>query len=151
MMERTTFWGVFLVSIGFSFGWLFFCVLRCQSPIDAGRGGAIGTAIALFALFVTRDYGMKLYTALADILPDVKARMARLGAPTGAPAQKNPPTTAELEQRIDTLVAAIKIEGKGHKLESICLASATFVGTIVTAFGDVFASHLIEYFHHCSR
>ena len=151
-MERATFWAVFVVSVGFSLGWLLYCVLECENPIDAGRGGAIGTAIALFALFVTRDYGIKLYNAFAEILPDVKARVARLQVPpTGSIAPTAPPTTTDLENRIDTLVSAIRMEGKGHKWESICLASATAVGTIVTTFGDVFASHLVAYFHACPK
>jgi hypothetical protein len=147
MSEKANFWLVFVASITFSIGGFLFGILVPGHAADAGRGGAIGTAIALGFLFINRDYGTRLYRTLIRDVPELKARIDRLkqGARDSHPPVKTVLTIDELETRIEGLVNAILIEGEGHGTESRFLGLATFIGTIIWGFGDLGAQYLINH------
>jgi hypothetical protein len=149
MPEKPRFWLVFATSLLFSLGGVIAVIIVPHHTGDGGRGGAIGTAIALLFLFINRDYGAQLFRALTREIPDLKARIERLKlakkgstapSPAGAPAA----TLPELEKRIDALVDSMAIEGEGRATETGFLALATAIGTVFWGFGDWFAVLLLR-------
>ena len=149
MSENTQFWIVFGVSILSSLGGVFVAAFITGNAADGGRGGAIGTALALTFMFITRDYGAKLYIAVTRRLPDLEARIKRLerkepGQPS-AP-QRTEITLVDLQNQLNALAAAIVIDAKGQKTQNAFLALATFIGTMVWGFGDLAAQALMR---HC--
>src|SRR2546421_12405953 len=150
MSENTRFWLVFSTSIVSSIGGLLVAVFVTRNAADGGRGGAIGPAVALAFMFLTRDYGAKLYSAVTRRLPDIEARIKLLEqkGPRGEkPAPPAEATLADLRTRVDALAAAIAIDAKGQKTQNAFLALATFVGTIVWGFGDLGAQILIRHLY----
>jgi hypothetical protein len=141
MSERTVFWLVFLSSVVSSIGGLVFCVV-IRDTADAGRGGDAGAAIALGFMFVTRDYGVRLYQVLTKEMPDLKARIARLKNPD-APAITVKP---DLSEKFDTLLDAIALDGQGRQTENRFLAIATCVGILISGFGEMIAVRIIQGF-----
>jgi hypothetical protein len=75
MTKKKTYLLNFFVSLAFLFGGLPSAAFVSRNAADGGRGGAIGTAIALLFLFTNRNYGIKIYTALTHELPDLQARI----------------------------------------------------------------------------
>jgi len=146
MSERIRFWLVSGVSLAFSIGGILVCIFVVQAAPDAGRGGAIGVAIALGFLFISRDYGFKLYTTLTHDLPDLLERAKKIKQGEANSKALAAPTVVDLEKRIALLASAIAIEGQAHRTESVFLAFATFVGTIVWGFGDMAAQYFIQHF-----
>lgn len=144
MYEKKQFWAVFAASIAFSVGGFLFGVFVPHHACDAGRGGALGTATALGFLFINRDYGAKLYKTLTRDLPELKARIEQIKRGKSSPTLEPPvpPNLPSLEKRLDVLIHSIAIEGKGHLTEAKFLGFATFVGTIIWGFGDIFAKWL---------
>ncbi len=154
MSQKQMYLGVFFVSTAISLGGIPFAAYICKSDADAGRGGALGSALAFLFLFVTNDYGTKLFKAVTKDLPELKARVERLKAHAAAPAEAAPATgevkIAMLEQKISkietevsTLVNRIDIDGQGQRAQSIWLAVATVIGTIAWGFGDLAAKYLL--------
>jgi hypothetical protein len=141
MWEIVSYWLAFLISISFSIGGFAYYTWFHTEPGKAGLGGVIGTAIALFVLFITREYGMNIYESLTKTLPDISERVRRMKELRGVtlPPRPTAPTNADLATQIDALVSAMAIDAKGHRLETIFLASATFIGTIVSGFGELAA------------
>ena len=154
MSQKQMYLGVFFLSAAISLGGIPFAAYICKSDADAGRGGAIGAALAFLFLFVTNDYGTKLFRAVTKELPELRARVARLKTQTEAPPEVTAPTVeanvARLEQKINkiesevsTLVNRIDIDGQGQRAQNIWLAVATVIGTIAWGFGDLVAKYLL--------
>ncbi len=154
MTQKQTYLTVFFISLACSIGGIPFAAYVCKSDADAGRGGAIGSALAFLFLFVTTDYGTKLFEAVTKDLPELRARVARLKTQTETPAEVTAPTVeanvARLEQKINkietevsTLVNRIDIDGQGQRAQNIWLAVATVIGTIAWGFGDLAAKYLL--------
>lgn len=99
-------------------------------------------AITLGFLFVSRDYGSRFFTALTETAPGILQRIREMREKRSSEA--HPPTTQELEERINVLAKALDIDREGHETENKFLAAATVIATIVSGFGDVIAKHLIE-------
>jgi hypothetical protein len=155
MSQKQMYLGVFFLSAAISLGGIPFAAYVCKSDSDGGRGGAIGAALAFLFLFGTNDYGTKLFKAVTEQLPDLRARILRLKTQAAAPAEVTPPTVearvASLEQKIskietafDMLVNRIDIDGQGQRAQSIWLAVATVIGTIAWGFGDLVAKYLLH-------
>ena len=104
-----------------------------------GRGGAIGVAIALVALFATRNYAGEVYDALTNPAQNVKTRILKLTKGTLAEA----PVLDSPEHKIMALEARLKLEHQGQKVQNIWLAVATGIGTICWGFGDLFAKWIM--------
>src|SRR6266404_1107794 len=154
MTQKQTYLTVFFISLACSIGGIPFAAYVCKSDAHAGRGGAIGSALAFLFLFVTTDYGTKLFEAVTKDLPELRARVARLKTQTETPAEVTAPTVeanvARLEQKINkietevsTLVNRIDIDGQGQRAQNIWLAVATVIGTIAWGFGDLAAKYLL--------
>jgi hypothetical protein len=150
MSEKNRFWIVFGVSMAFSIGGIFFGAFYTANHADGGRGGAVGTAIALAFMFITRDYGVRFYAAVTKGLPDLEARIKRITdeKKEQQAAPKHDATLPELQQQVDALVGAIGIDAKGQKTQNYFLALATFVGTMTWGFGDLAAQFLIQHPRH---
>jgi hypothetical protein len=123
---------VFLVSIFCSIGGIVYAVFASQRPDDGPRGGALGAAVALAFIVLTRGYGMQLYDTANKL---VALRGAQL---------ESDADISELSRRIDRLANAIKTDAEEQKTASQLLACATFIGTIITGFGDKLALGLIR-------
>lgn len=139
---------VFFVSISLSGGEVLYAAHVNHAP-DGGRGGAIGTAIALAFMFISRDYGTRLYRAVTRRLPDIEAHIKRLESKQ--PGQDTPQTievkVAALETKMNQLAAAITIDAKGQRIQNGFIVAATFIGTIAWGFGDWAANYLIQHPH----
>jgi hypothetical protein len=148
MSEKTAAYLVMIACVGSSIGGMFYAAFVSKNVTDGGRGGAIGVAVALGFLFITRDYGTKFYTAVTRRLPDLKKTIEEIKQGKSGEADKEKPaiTIAELEKRVNALVGALTIDAEEHKTQNVLLALATFIGTLVWGFGDIVAQHLIAHF-----
>ena len=141
---------VFLVSIFCSIGGLVYAACISQHAEDGPRGGALGAAVALAFMVLTRSYGIRLYDTAAELirLRGAAQTQAQPGqAQPVAPVAQPPVNLVELSQRVDRLADAIKTDAEEQKTASQLLALATFVGTIITGFGDKLAAWLIQLRH----
>ena len=114
-----------------SIGGIVIAVSVTHHKEDALRGGALGTALALILMFTARNYGMKLYDEaknMADLEHDTDDSHAAF-------------TSDELSQRIETLRAAIVVDGDELKQLNWFLIATTAVSAFVCAFGDLIARH----------
>ncbi len=147
MSEKIQFWMVFVVSIVFSIVGVPFAVFVTKTAADGGRGGAIGTALALGFLFINRDYGTKLFTALSRRLPNLQARIKQLRTQSDGktPAAERPAEISEVKKEVNALVGAILIDSKGQQTQNRFLALATFIGTMLWGFGDLVADYLLKH------
>jgi hypothetical protein len=154
MSQKQMYLGVFFLSSAISLGGIPFAAYVCKSDADGGRGGAIGAALAFLFLFVTNDYGTKLFKAVTIELPDLKARVERLKTHAAAPAEVTPANgeanvarlehkIGKIETEIGTLVNRMDIDGQGQRAQSNWLAVATCIGTIAWGFGDLAARYLL--------
>jgi hypothetical protein len=144
--EETRFWLVFTLSVGVSIGWILVAAHSASHQKDGGRGGAIGTAIALSFMFLTRDYGTKLYSAVVRRLPHVREEIEGLATDSDIlQAGKGEPSVAGLQTQINALVAALDIDAKGQTIQNYFLAIATCIGTLAWGFGDVAALYLDQH------
>jgi hypothetical protein len=136
---------VAILSVAVSIGGIVIAVLVTHHKEDALRGGALGTALALIFMFIARNYGMKLYDE-AKRLEDLENKDRRTETPAGTFGEPLPPapatvTNKELSLRIETLRAAIVVDGNELKKLNWFLIAATAVAAVVCAFGDMIAQH----------
>jgi hypothetical protein len=114
-------------------------------PADGGRGGAVAVALALFNLFISKNYGLRLFEARTTI-PRLIAGFQKLGklAPTLAEAALTPDKLAE------EVTAALKTDNTEQNRLNWYLAFSTFVGTLAWGFGDIVAKWGVNFFckHH---
>ena len=98
----------------------------------------MGTALALILMFVARNYGMKLYEeakSLADLRHD------------GTKGENDKQTTITVEQfqqltqRVESLRAAIVLDGAEMRNLNWVLIGATMLAAVVCAFGDMIAAY----------
>ena len=108
-------------------------------PLEGGRGGAIAVALALTALFATRNYAAEVYDALTSPAQDLQSRILKLTKGRLAEA----PKLATPEQKMKALEARLKLEAEGQRMQNFWLALSTAVGTIFWGFGDLFAASII--------
>ena len=108
-----------------SFGVLRAIHLRC--PAEGGRGGAVATALAFWALYLRPDYGRLLYRSWM------------------ASASKDLTGSAELAHKLDGAVAWLEMNSDGQTTQNRALAAATVIGTLFWGFGDVLATHLLQW------
>lgn len=139
MTERWLFKIISGAAILASFGGVVVAAFVVADARHGGRGGAIGVAIALIALFATRNYAGEVYDALTNPAQDVKTRILKLtkGRLAKAPVLDNP------EHKLNALEARLKLESQGQKMQNVSLAIATGTGTIFWGFGDIFAKWLM--------
>lgn len=149
--ERTTFWVLCFTSIGCSIIWFAGCVYWPQFASDAGRGGAVGTALALTLFFVNQNYASRFFDMLDVKWPDLQRRiMAKKHLKEGhAPAEPSPLVTRAVEDRLDNLLHAIRSESEVRSAETKFVVAATFIGTIFWGFGDWVACFLTAGHLHC--
>lgn len=156
MTQKQTYLTVFFISVAFSIGGIPFAAFVTKDAADGGRGGAIGSTLALLFIFISRDYGTKLYEALTRELPDLKARIEKkkAGAPAGGEERMGTieERVARLELKateakteLSTLVTRINIDAQGNRSQSIWLAVATCIGTMTWGFGDLAAKYLMPH------
>ena len=107
------------LSILFSIGGIVYAV-HFGTACDGGRGGALGVAVAFFALF----------TASGSLEGYIEARDAK-----GTPQFDYLPTF----ERIKRLRSALAVLADRQRQEARYLTFASIFGTIVWGFGDIIA------------
>jgi hypothetical protein len=123
-----------LFCICVSFGGVWWAVKKTHCDADAGRGGAIADAVALFVIFLDRSYAASLYTLISgmapirdtDTSPIDRAAVRRI-------------VVSEIE-RFEKLLSK---DAKLQRLQNFFLALATLVGTGFWGFGDLWARHYL--------
>ncbi len=118
-----------ILPVTVSIGGIVIAVSVTHHKEDALRGGALGTALALILMFIARNYGMKLYDEAKD-MTDLEHDDSHAAL-----------TSVELSQRIETLRAAIVVDGDELKKLNWFLIAATAVSAFVCAFGDLIAKY----------
>jgi len=120
---------------------------------NAGRGGALADAIALAALFGTRNYAADTYHALTQTSPAQRARILDfktaydIRTTVIADSARTPAveiTVANIEGKLNAMEQRLSLDSDGQALQNRCLALATFVGTIFWGFGDILAGWFIH-------
>ena len=141
--EEIRFWIVFALSVGVSLGWILAAAHTSSHQADGGRGGAVGTAIALAFMFLTRDFGTELYSAVIRRLPAVEKQIKGLTNDRDiSEAQKAEFTGPDLQTKVEAHIAAIDIDAQGQRVQNCFLALATCIGTLAWGFGDLAAKYL---------
>ena len=129
--------------------WTIVAGLACD-PAQAQRGGAVGVALALLALFLRPNLGEGLLRDIdrAQALAAEAARRAGAvqvgaGLPQLAsdPHDKSAATTEnaaqDLRARLSAIEAAIVLEAKTQDQNIRWLAAASAIGTIFWGFADI--------------
>lgn len=162
-------WLAALVAV-VSVGGIFFAVFITGNKEDGGRGGAIAVAIALFNLFISKGYGMRLFNVTEVKIPTLISRIEQRRKEDKAPVpaankreeDKAPaPDTNKREgdqapaqgtSKTTDLAGAISQafddQAKEQKQLNRYLAWTTLGATIVWGFGDLFAKWGIEAARH---
>lgn len=141
--EKVCSWAVFALSIVASVGGVAWAVIS-NHPLDGGRGGAIGTAIALAFMFINRDYGYRIYKAMVTRAPARAGEIAELRNGAVKPPASAAITPDQVKSELDTFVAAVVFDAGGQQTQNTFLAIATFISTILWGFGDKLADWLIN-------
>jgi ABC-type transport system involved in cytochrome bd biosynthesis fused ATPase/permease subunit len=124
-----------------SFGGVFLSAFVWDSS-HGGRGGALAVALALFALFATRNDAVEMYDALTHRGEQLKARILNL---TRSTRREDPIRTAE--EKLTALEKRLEWEAEGQRVQNFYLALSTAVGTVFWGFGDLFAFWLRIYIY----
>jgi hypothetical protein len=140
--QNTRYVLVVITSIVLSVGGILIAAHR-RDPSRGGQGGAVAVAFSFFVLFIRRDYGTRVYTAITKDLPNLRAQIKNL-RDGNDPAAANSDGVAEVKRQITAIVARLETEAKGQKRQNIALALATVIGTIAWGFGDLGAQCLVE-------
>lgn len=131
---------LWITAIVLSVGGVLVAAFCTKDAADGGRGGALADALALAALFGTRNYAADTYEALTTGAEQLKSRIWRLKA-IGTPPE-SAPEASELKKigaRISAFETRLKLDAQGAYAQNFALAIATAVGTIFWGFGDIFA------------
>jgi len=144
MTEKIKYGVVSLFSIGAPFFSLWYSIFVSGNKDDAGRGGAVGAVLALGFLFVSRNYGARLYHIVSKDYEELDEWISQLSSGPPAPSDTKPlPSLEDLSLRIDALGAAIAFDSGDQKWQNRFLALCTAWGSLVWCFGDLFARQFI--------
>jgi len=140
------------LSIAASVGGVLVSIFWTHNKDDGGRGGAVGTCIALAFMFLNHGYGSKLYEVVSKDIPELEEWVKQLNeskAPqadqqTPQASQTEPLDLSELTVRVNALGTASFIDGDEQKWQNRFLAGATAIGTLLWGFGDLIAAHFIK-------
>lgn len=148
---------VWIGAVVLSVGGVIFAAFVSKDMADGGRGGALADALALAALFGTRNYAADTYEALTTRAIELRSRILKLsgsGAVPGAiPNEES--EIAEVKRRLGAFETRLRLDAQGAYTQNFALAVATFVGTVFWGFGDLFAAWLVTFTrwiaHACGR
>lgn len=124
---------VYRASLLVSVGGFLFCVMTDQ-PAHAHRPGALGVAITMGFLFLSRDQPAGIVDVLNRRAPALLKLLQEPGEASSGPRP--------IEARVDTIEKALLTTDDARGRDNIPLAIATAVGTLIAGFGDFFASML---------
>ena len=105
-----------------------------KNCLDGQRGGALGVAAAFAILFLSRNYGQRVYESILDIDSSLSQHITSLV--NDEQAQEF--TNAELTRIIISILGRINVTADEQRRQNIALAVASVISTIVWGFGDVF-------------
>ena len=115
-----------------------------EDPADGGRFGAWGVVLAVAFLFIKRDYGAQIHAVVTG-QNQTLSLLEQLNSGASIPE-----LIAKLNDtiiHIHALEKRLQVDDEGGKIQTIVIALATIVTTIVWANGDKWAKFGILYFH----
>lgn len=134
------------VCVGISIGSIVLSAMTC-TPGDAGLGGSIGVALSFAALFLSRNYGNKVYKLITETLPEIELKLdppdgkqqALSGTETGSQAE----ALKALANEVAGVKAQLDVERQGHFGQNLYLATASVLSTLFWGFGEWGVSHFV--------
>jgi len=133
MSEKSKYLSLLFVCIALSVGGIVLSVLT-RDPLDGSRGGVLAVGLAVAYLVVRRDVAGEVFETLEE--------HAQEELPTDDPGVK----VDRLARRFDDLKASLRNKGKDESSLNWYLATATIIGTLAAAFGDMAAKFFIARF-----
>jgi hypothetical protein len=133
MSEKSKYLLLLVVCIALSLGGIV-AALFTKEPLDGSRGGVLAVGLAVAYLVVRKDVAGEVFDTLEE--------HAREESPTADPGVK----ADRLVRRFDDLKASLRSKGEDERSLSWYLATATIIGTLAAAFGDIAAKCLIARF-----
>jgi hypothetical protein len=124
--------------------------VKTCTPGDAGLGGALGVALSFAALFLSGNYGSKVYELITITLPTIEKRLAR---PEQGKNETDNPNQGEaietMKNKIAALQAQFKIERQGQLIQNQYLAAMSIISTLFWGFGEWGVRHYFEMIETC--
>lgn len=124
-----------LLSVSVSAGGVLYGALISKKCVDGQRGGAIGVAAAFSILFLSRNYGERVYKSILDTNPDLKARVFALSKEEAVEDFSN----KDLTWAIISILGRLNVEADEQRRQNIALVIASVIATLAWGFGDVIA------------
>jgi hypothetical protein len=130
MSERSKYVAIFIVCIALSLGGILVSVFLTHEPLDGSRGGVLAVGLAVSYLVVKRDIAGEVFETLEEH------------------AKEETPTTDlgvklnRLSLRFEDLKASLQNKNKDEGGLNWYLVTATLIGTLAAAFGDLAAKLL---------
>lgn len=107
---------ILYIAVILSLGGVFFAIYVLHDPSQGDRGGALGTIISFFSLFVDNNYRRRTFKALTR----------------GRDKSKS-------AQDIDV---SLSVEADSKRAQNIYMALSASISTLFWGFGDVFSEYL---------
>ena len=121
---------ILAVCIALSLGGILVSVFLTKEPLDGSRGGVLAVGLAVAYLVVKRDIAGEVFEALEEHAKD-ETPTTDLGAKLG-----------RLSRRFEDLKDSLKNKNKDEGGLNRYLVTATLIGTLAAAFGDLAAKLL---------
>jgi hypothetical protein len=122
MSQLTRYYLVVVLSVVCSVGGVIYGAV--YDPLDGGRGGAIGVALAFYLLFVRMRLGQAAYRIVTQNNDE-----------QGDPSE-NKETFESVNRRIDGVLLMLNTEEDNQHQQNKALTLASCIGTMVWGFGD---------------
>ena len=135
MSEKSKYLFLLVVCMALSFGGIV-VALFTKEALDGSRGGVLAVGLAVAYLVVRGDVAGEVFETLEE--------HAREEPPTADPGVK----ADRLARRFDDLKASLRSKGEDERSLNWYLATATIIGTLSAAFGDIAARYLIGGFRN---
>jgi hypothetical protein len=130
------YWAVLSASIVLSILGIIWGVLSAN-PANGARGGALAVMISLVALFISREYGAKVYDIIAH-------QMQEIGRSADSPRETSIEENIEaLKNQLTAMGEQSRLNGQEQSKQNFVLAVATAIGTFVWGFGDMITTFVL--------
>ncbi len=129
------------LSLVLSVGGVFVAAFYLQDSDQGGRGGALGTAISFFALFISRERGSRTLDALVKKPEEIRHIFSALRGTSVS--QKNDFET--LAHRADAITVQFRAGAADQQLQNMFIASSGGIATLFWGFGDIWAKWVMAH------
>jgi hypothetical protein len=136
MSEKGKYVAILTLCIALSLSGILVSVFITKEPLDGSRGGVLAVGLAVAYLVAKRDIAGEVFETLEDHAKDEK--------PTDDLGIK----LDRLSRRFEDLKASLKNKNQDEGGLNRYLVTATLIGTLAAAFGDLAAKLLIGLITH---